>query len=71
MKLAQSEGTDDIMSLKEQIMQLCVVIWSPPQQTVSGNPQPLGNERNGNRNQNNTMGDGNSQNSHKNANRVG
>ena len=35
---AQSEGKDDIVSLKEQIAQLWLAIQRPPQQTASSNP---------------------------------
>ena len=59
--MAQSEGRDDIMSLREQIMQLQVVTLRP-QQTAPSNPSPLGNVRNENRNQNNMSGEGNNQN---------
>ena len=38
VRLAHSEGKDDIMDLKEQITQLQVAIQCPPQQTASDNP---------------------------------
>ena len=49
---------EDIMSLREQIALLWVVIQRT-QQTTSSNPQPLENVRNGNRNRNNMRGEGN------------
>ena len=60
VRLSQSEGKDEIMSLKEQITQFQVVIQRPPQQTTSSNPGPLGNGVNINRHQSNTRDDGNS-----------
>ena len=58
----QSQGKDEIMSLKQQIMQLQVAIQRPPQQTTSGNCTPVGNGGSGNRNKSNTMGNGSGQN---------
>ena len=60
VRLAQSKWKDEIMSLKEQIVQLQVVIQRTPHWTAAGNPRPLGNVGNVNRNQSNTRGNGNS-----------
>ena len=48
-----------MVSLKEQIVQLQVVIQRPTKQTVSKDPGKSGNSVNVNRNQNNTTGNGN------------
>ena len=59
MRSAQSEGKDEIMSLKSK---LWVVIQRSTQQTTYGKPGPLGNGGNVNRNQNNRRGNGSGQN---------
>ena len=61
LSITGSEGRDNIMCLREQIVQLQVVIWRP-QRTRGSNPQPSGNVRNGNRNQNNVRGESNNRN---------
>ena len=62
VRLAQSEGKDKILSLKQQIVQLRVAIQRSLQWTTSGNPKPLGNGGSGNRNYSNTRGNSNGQN---------
>ena len=71
VKSAHSEGRDGIRSLKEQIAQFQMVTQIPPQQIESNNSWPLGNGRNGNINQSNKRGNGNSENSCKHTNTVG
>ena len=56
----QAEGTDNIMRLSEQIIQLQVAVQKPWKTAIS-NLQQLGSERDGDGNQCNDMGQGKNQ----------
>ena len=58
----QAEGEDDIMTLREQITQLWVVMQKPPVKTTSDHPRQLGNRNSENRNVNNASRHGIGQN---------
>ena len=64
-RLAQAEG-DEIMTFREQIPQLQMVMQKPPMRTMYSNPGQFGSGNNENRNMNQARGNGNGWKCHKN-----
>ena len=62
VRLAQAAGEDEIMTFREQIMQLWVVMQKPPVRISCDHFRQLSNRNSKNRNVNNTRGNGNGKN---------